>query len=119
MREGMRIRSDPTSAMLNRERERPELDGLLGELRSGRGRALVVLGEAGVAGDGFARGHRTGVRQDVRPGWHVRLEDHRTGPRLHARQHQRLAGCDRLGTALTPWLPRSTATHGQPNYPAK
>src|SRR5579862_7456436 len=44
----MRWRSEPTPAMLNRERERAALDELLEDLRSGRGRALVVRGEAGV-----------------------------------------------------------------------
>ena len=34
--------------LLNRETERTALDDLLGDLRSGRGRALVVRGEAGV-----------------------------------------------------------------------
>jgi DNA-binding CsgD family transcriptional regulator len=33
--------------LLNRERERAELDGLLADLRSGQGRPLVVRGEAG------------------------------------------------------------------------
>src|SRR5499427_8366900 len=33
---------------MNRQRERAVLDGLLGDLRAGRGRALVVRGEAGV-----------------------------------------------------------------------
>src|SRR6516165_672847 len=45
---GMRTRSEPTPSLLNRQRERAALDGLLGDLRSGRGRALVVRGEAGV-----------------------------------------------------------------------
>src|SRR5262252_1205514 len=44
----MRTRSEPMSALLDRQRERAVLDGLLGDLRSGRGRALVVRGEAGV-----------------------------------------------------------------------
>ena len=35
-------------ALLDRERERAALDGLLGDLRLGRGGALVVRGEAGV-----------------------------------------------------------------------
>jgi DNA-binding CsgD family transcriptional regulator len=34
--------------MVDRQRERAVLDGLLGDMRSGRGRALVVRGEAGV-----------------------------------------------------------------------
>jgi DNA-binding CsgD family transcriptional regulator len=44
----MRMRSEPVPALLDREEERAALDGLLGDLRSGRGRALVVRGEAGV-----------------------------------------------------------------------
>jgi DNA-binding CsgD family transcriptional regulator/tetratricopeptide (TPR) repeat protein len=44
----MHTRSDPTPALVDRQRERRALDGLLGDLRSGRGRALVVRGEAGV-----------------------------------------------------------------------
>jgi hypothetical protein len=34
--------------LLNRQRERAAVDGVLGDLRSGRGRALVLRGEAGV-----------------------------------------------------------------------
>src|SRR5215475_48569 len=45
---GMRARSERMSALLGRQRERAALDGLLEDLRSGRGRALVVRGEAGV-----------------------------------------------------------------------
>jgi DNA-binding CsgD family transcriptional regulator len=44
---GMRTRSEPAPALLDREAERAALDGLLGDLRSGRGRALVMRGEAG------------------------------------------------------------------------
>src|SRR6516164_5277205 len=44
----MRTRSEPMSALLDRQRERSVFDGLLEDLRSGRGRALVVRGEAGV-----------------------------------------------------------------------
>src|SRR5215468_6869932 len=44
----MRRRPEPISALLDRQRERAALDGLLEDLRSGRGRALVVRGEAGV-----------------------------------------------------------------------
>ena len=43
---GMRTRSEPTSALLNREMERAALDSLLEDVRSGRGRAMVVRGEA-------------------------------------------------------------------------
>ncbi len=45
---GTRTRPERTPALLDRQRERAALDGLLGDLRSGRGRALVVRGEAGV-----------------------------------------------------------------------
>src|SRR6516225_554323 len=44
----MRTRSEPVPPLVDRQRERAALDGLLGDLRSGRGRALVVRGEAGV-----------------------------------------------------------------------
>src|SRR6267154_2004297 len=44
----MRMPSEPMPGLLDRERERAALDGLLGDLRSGRGGALVVRGEAGV-----------------------------------------------------------------------
>ena len=40
--------SEPMPGLLDRERERAALDGLLGDLRLGRGGALVVRGEAGV-----------------------------------------------------------------------
>ena len=45
---GMRGRSEPVPVLLDREAERAALDGLLEDLRSGRGRVLVVRGEAGV-----------------------------------------------------------------------
>jgi hypothetical protein len=48
MEMGMRGRSEPVPELLDREAERVALDGLLEDLRSGRGRALVVRGEAGV-----------------------------------------------------------------------
>ena len=44
----MRRRSEPVPVLLDREAERATLDGLLEDLRSGRGRALVVRGEPGV-----------------------------------------------------------------------
>ena len=40
--------SEPMPALLDRERERAALDGVLGDLRLGRGGALVVRGEPGV-----------------------------------------------------------------------
>jgi AAA ATPase domain len=45
---GMRTRFEPAPELLGRQRERTALDGLLGDLRSGRGRALMLRGEAGV-----------------------------------------------------------------------
>src|SRR6516225_5512578 len=44
----MRTRSEPMPTLLNRQHERAALDDLLGAVRAGRGRALVVRGEAGV-----------------------------------------------------------------------
>ena len=44
----MQARSKPTPALLGRQREREALDGLIEDLRSGHGWALVVHGEAGV-----------------------------------------------------------------------
>jgi DNA-binding CsgD family transcriptional regulator len=44
----MRMQSEPRPLLLDRARERAALDGLLGDVRSRRGRALVVRGEAGV-----------------------------------------------------------------------
>ncbi|MGI5320864.1 helix-turn-helix transcriptional regulator [Actinomadura nitritigenes] len=41
--------------LLNRHRERAELDGLLGDVRSGRGRALMLRGEAGVGKSALLR----------------------------------------------------------------
>jgi DNA-binding CsgD family transcriptional regulator len=43
----MRARSGPAPALLNRQQERTALDGLLSDLRSGRGRAVMLRGEAG------------------------------------------------------------------------
>ena len=42
------MRLEQMPALLDRQQERAALDGLLGDLRSGRGRALVMRGEAGV-----------------------------------------------------------------------
>jgi len=44
----MSTRLEPKPALLDRQPERAALDGLLGDLRSGRGGALVVRGEAGM-----------------------------------------------------------------------
>jgi predicted ATPase len=51
--------------LLDRQRERAALDGLLGDLRSGRGRALVVRGEAGVGKSALLE-YVTGAAVDMR-----------------------------------------------------
>src|SRR5215469_3821092 len=64
-RRGMRTRAEPTSALLGRQRERAILDGLLEDLRSGRGRALVVRGEAGVGKSALLE-YVAGAAADIR-----------------------------------------------------
>ena len=52
-------------ALLDRQRERAALDGLVGDARSGRGGALVVRGEAGVGKSAlleYAVGAAAGMR---------------------------------------------------------
>ena len=61
----MRTRSEPAPALLDRHRERAALDGLLGDLRSGRGRALVVRGEAGVGKSALLE-YAVGTAADMR-----------------------------------------------------
>jgi len=61
----MSTRLEPMPALLDRERERAVLDGLLGDLRSGRGRALVVRGEAGVGKSALLE-YVTGAAADMR-----------------------------------------------------
>jgi len=61
----MRTRSEPVPALLDREAERAALDGLLGDVRAGRGRALVVWGEAG-AGKSALLEHLAGAAADMR-----------------------------------------------------
>ena len=61
----MTTRLEPTPALLDRERERAAFDGLLGDVRAGRGRALVVRGEAGVGKSAlldYAVGAAAGMR---------------------------------------------------------
>src|SRR6516164_1031344 len=62
---GMRARSEPTLSLVNRQRERAALDGFLGDLRSGRGRALVVHGEAGVGKSALLE-YAAGAAPDMR-----------------------------------------------------
>ncbi len=57
--------SEPMPALLDRERERAALDGLLRDLRSGRGGALVVRGEAGVGKSALLE-YVTGAAADLR-----------------------------------------------------
>ena len=51
--------------LLDRRQERAALDGLLGDVRSGRGRALVVRGEAGVGKSALLE-HVAGAAADMR-----------------------------------------------------
>src|SRR5215469_8098187 len=61
----MSTRLEPMPTLLDRQRERVVLDGLLGDLRSGRGRALVVRGEAGVGKSALLE-YLTGAAADMR-----------------------------------------------------
>src|SRR6516164_3934568 len=61
----MSTRLEPMPALLDRQRERAALDGLLGDLRSGRGRALVVRGEAGVGKSALLE-YAAGAAPDLR-----------------------------------------------------
>src|SRR5215475_4207065 len=61
----MHTRSEPTPALVNRQRERAALDSLVQDLRSGRGRALVVRGEAGVGKSALLE-YLTGAAADMR-----------------------------------------------------
>jgi DNA-binding CsgD family transcriptional regulator len=61
----MRTGDEPTLSLLNRQQERAALDGLLEDLRSGHGRALVLRGEAGVGKSALLE-YVTGVATDMR-----------------------------------------------------
>ena len=61
----MHTRSEPTPALVDRQRERQALDSLLEDLRSGRGRALVVRGEAGVGKSALLE-YAAGAAADMR-----------------------------------------------------
>jgi hypothetical protein len=89
----MRTRSEPTPALLNRQRERAALDGLLGDLRAGRSRALVVRGEAGIGKSGgalagiptvlfalIARGPTAGIVTAVVFAVYTQIENHILNP---------------------------------------
>src|SRR5215469_12091940 len=62
---GMHARSEPTPALVDRQRERQALDSLMEDLRSGRGRALVVRGEAGVGKSALLE-YAAGAAADIR-----------------------------------------------------
>ena len=61
----MGTRSESAPALVDRQRERQALDGLMGDLRSGRGRALVVRGEAGVGKSALLE-YAAGAAADMR-----------------------------------------------------
>ena len=61
----MQARSKPTPTLLGRQREREALDGLIEDLRSGHGWALVVHGEAGV-GKSALLGYAVEIAPDMR-----------------------------------------------------
>src|SRR5215469_9873218 len=61
----MHTRSEPTPALVDRQRERQVLDSLMQDLRSGRGRALVVRGEAGVGKSALLE-YAAGAAADMR-----------------------------------------------------
>ncbi|MGI5320867.1 helix-turn-helix transcriptional regulator [Actinomadura nitritigenes] len=61
----MRAGPEPMSALLDRESERAALDALLEDLRSGRGSALVVRGEAGVGKSALLE-YAVGAAADMR-----------------------------------------------------
>jgi len=61
----MHTRSGSAPALLGRQREREALDGLVRDLRSGRGRALVVRGEAGVGKSALLE-YAAGAAPDMR-----------------------------------------------------
>jgi DNA-binding CsgD family transcriptional regulator len=61
----MRTRPESAPALLDRQRERAALDDLLEDLRSGRGRALVLRGEAGVGKSALLE-YAVGAAADMR-----------------------------------------------------
>src|SRR5499427_6263478 len=61
----MHPRSEPTPALVDRRQERETLDSLVQDLRSGRGRALVVRGEAGVGKSALLE-YAAGAAPDLR-----------------------------------------------------
>src|SRR5690348_16564571 len=61
----MRTRSESAPALLGRQRECEAVDGLVEDLRSGRGWALVIRGEAGVGKSALLE-YAAGAAADVR-----------------------------------------------------
>jgi len=61
----MHTRSEPTPALVDRQPERQALDSLMEDLCSGRGRALVVRGEAGVGKSALLE-YAAGAAPDMR-----------------------------------------------------
>ena len=61
----MRTQPKPMPALLNRQQERAALDNLLEDLRSGRGQALVMRGEAGVGKSALLE-YAVGAAADMR-----------------------------------------------------
>ena len=61
----MQARSKPTPTLLGRQREREALDGLVEDLRSGHGWALLVHGEAGVGKSALLE-YAVGAAADMR-----------------------------------------------------
>src|SRR5215467_10568796 len=62
---GMHTRLGPVPALVDRQRERQALDSLVQDLRSGRGWALVVRGEAGVGKSALLE-YAAGAAPDMR-----------------------------------------------------
>ena len=62
---GMWTGPEPTTALLNRRRERATLGRLLADVRSGRGQALVMRGEAGVGKSALLE-YMAGAAADMR-----------------------------------------------------
>src|SRR5215813_11152361 len=62
---GMHARSESAPVLLGRQRERQALDSLMEDLRSGRGWALVVRGEAGVGKSALLE-YAAGAAADMR-----------------------------------------------------
>ncbi len=61
----MRTRREPVPGLLNRTGQRAALDGLLEDVRAGRGRALIVRGEAGVGKSALLE-YTAGAAADMR-----------------------------------------------------